>query len=227
MSDFIVTQLEAFSSQAHIWGFVFIFLFMTMESTIFPLPSEIVMIPAGFFAFREELTFSNFYMDAVAVILIGTFGSIFGAWINYWVSLKLGRPILYKYGKYFFMPKHHLERAEEVFNRHGDIATFSCRLVPVLRHLISIPAGLSQMEKKSFTFYTGAGAFLWMSILTALGAYLGKISGKNTSYHEIVASGEALLHEHLWAVIAIPVFAVIIYIVLHSKIVRSKKNEKN
>ncbi len=223
MTESIVNQLESMASYAPVWGFLLIFIFMTMESTVLPLPSEIVMIPAGFLAYRGELTFGLFWPDFLIAVIMGVAGSIAGAWINYIVSLKLGRPVLYRWGKYFFLPEHHLKRAEEIFREYGDIATFVCRLVPVMRHLISIPAGLSQMNRVSFTTYTAAGAGLWMVILTGVGAYLGKISGKDTTYHEIVYKGEALLHEHFWLVMAIPVVAVICYIIAHRKVMHSEK----
>ncbi len=223
MTDFLIHQLENVASQAPVWGFFLIFVFMTMESTVLPIPSEIVMIPAGFFAYRGELTFGAFWPDAVVSIVAGILGSIAGAWINYFVSLKLGRPVLYKYGKYFFLPPSHLERAEEVFNEHGSVATFACRLLPVLRHLISIPAGLSKMDPKSFTFYTASGAGLWMAILVGIGAYIAKISGKNTAYSDIVNMGEKMLHDNFLAVIAIPLAAVVLYMIFHKKIMHKNK----
>ena len=220
MTEYIIHQAETMAVYAPVWGFLLVFLFMTMESTVLPIPSEVVMIPAGFMAYRGELSFGSFWPDFTAMVIMGTLGSLCGAWINYIVSLKLGRPVLYKYGKYFFLPKHHLEKAEEIFRQYGDIATFVCRLVPVLRHLISIPAGLSQMNKLSFSAYTVAGAGVWMIILTAIGAYLGKILGKSASYSDIVHKGEALLHEHFWLMMAIPALAIVLYIVIKKKIMK-------
>lgn len=220
MTEFIIHQAETMAVYAAVWGFLLVFLFMTMESTVLPIPSEVVMIPAGFMAYRGELTFGSFWPDFIVMVIMGTAGSLCGAWINYIVSLKLGRPVLYKYGKYFFLPQHHLEKAEEIFRQYGDIATFVCRLVPVLRHLISIPAGLSQMNKISFSAYTLAGAGVWMVILTAVGAYLGKILGKDATYSDIVHKGEALLHEHFLLMMAIPVVAVVLYIVIKKKIMK-------
>ena len=228
MTESIINCVEYFSSYAHIWGLVFIFLFMTMESTILPLPSEIVMIPAGFMAYRCELLCRSFWPDFFLAVIAGILGSICGAWINYSVSLKLGRPILYKYGKYVFIKEHALKRAEEIFNKYGDMATFVCRLVPVLRHLISIPAGLSKMNPKNFTLYTGLGAGLWMLILTGIGSYLGVIAGADTSYREIITMGEKLLHQHFWLIMISVILLALIYSFIHKKIMgeNTKKEEK-
>ncbi len=225
MTEAIITQVEHLASYAFVWGFILIFLFMTMESTVLPIPSEVVMIPAGFMAYREELTFRAFWPDMIAVIIIGTLGSVCGAWINYYVSAKLGRPFLYKYGKYFFLSEKSLQRAEEVFRQYGEMATFVCRLIPVLRHLISIPAGLAQMNRKSFTVYTAAGAGLWMAILAGIGAYLGHILGQKASYREIIYKGEELLHEHFLLIMIITFLLAGIYYVIHHKIMTKKISE--
>ena len=227
MTEFILHQVETMAVYAPVWGFLLVFVFMTMESTVLPIPSEVVMIPAGFMAYRCELSFNNFGLDFTAVVLAGTIGSICGAWINYIVSLKLGRPVLYKYGKYFFLPPHHLERTEEIFRQYGDITTFVCRLIPVVRHFISIPAGLSKMNPMSFSAYTAAGAGIWMIILTAVGAYLGHILGKDSTYRDIAYKGKAILHEHFWLVMAIPAAAIILYVITKKKIMSKNKNQPN
>ena len=226
MTESIINCVEYFSSYAHIWGLVFIFLFMTMESTILPLPSEIVMIPAGFMAYRCELLCRSFWPDFFLAVIAGILGSICGAWINYSVSLKLGRPILYKYGKYVFIKEQALKRAEEIFNKYGDMATFVCRLVPVLRHLISIPAGLSKMNPKNFTLYTGLGAGLWMLILTGIGSYLGVIAGVQTSYREIIKIGEHLLHQHFGLIMISVILLAVIYSFIHKKVMGENNKEE-
>jgi len=186
------------------------------------------MIPAGFMAYRCELLCRSFWPDFFLAVIAGILGSICGAWINYLVSLKLGRPILYKYGKYFFIKEHALKRAEEIFNKYGDMATFVCRLVPVLRHLISIPAGLSKMNPKNFTVCTGLGAGLWMIILTGIGSYLGVIAGAKTSYREIITMGEKLLHQHFWLIMISVILLALIYMFIHKKVMgeNSEKEEK-
>ncbi len=218
MTESIIGHVEFFASHAHVWGFFIIFVFMTLESTVFPLPSEVVMIPAGFMALRGELTFGSFWPDFAACVAVGTLGSICGAWINYLVSMSLGRPFLHKYGKYFFIKEKALDRAEEIFRKYGDAATFVCRLVPVLRHLISIPAGLSKMNPGSFTLFTCLGAGFWMVILTGIGAYIGRISGETSTYREIIYRGEAIVHDHFLLIMAIVLLLAFAYVFVHNKV---------
>lgn len=147
-------------------GYIGIFFLMFLESTVFPIPSEVVMIPAGYLAHKGEM---NIYI----VIFLGTFGSLCGALFNYYFALKFGRKFLLKYGKYFFVSPESIEKTEKFFKNHGHISTFSGRLIPGLRHYISLPAGLAKMNLFVFCFYTTLGAFLWVTILTLLGYYLG------------------------------------------------------
>ena len=148
-------------------GYPGIFLLMAMESSVIPIPSELVMPPAGYLAFQGK-------MNLAAVILYGTAGSLAGAYVNYFVSHRLGRPLILKYGRYVLIPPDKFERVERFFLRHGEISTFIGRLLPVVRHLISIPAGLSGMNHLKFSFYTLAGAALWCAILTGIGYIIGE-----------------------------------------------------
>ena len=148
-------------------GYPGIFLLMAMESSIIPVPSELVMPPAGYLAYQGE-------MNVALVILCGTLGSLAGAYANYFASRYLGRPLIIKYGKYAFIPPHKFERVERFFLRHGEISTFIGRLLPVVRHLISIPAGLSGMNHLRFSFYTLLGAGIWCGILTGVGYFIGE-----------------------------------------------------
>jgi UDP-N-acetylmuramyl pentapeptide phosphotransferase/UDP-N-acetylglucosamine-1-phosphate transferase len=108
-------------------------------------------------------------VDLLIAILAGLVGSLIGAYLNYYLSLKLGEPFLRKYGKWFFIKPEALDRACEVFNKYGNVTTFVCRLIPVIRQLISIPAGLAKMPLGSFTFFTGLGAGIWTAILAFVG----------------------------------------------------------
>jgi membrane protein DedA with SNARE-associated domain len=119
-----------------------------------------------------------------------------GAWINYFLSLKLGRPFLHRWGKYVFLTPEKLERAEALFREYGDVTTFVCRLIPVVRQLISIPAGISRMNLARFSLFTAAGAGLWVVILTVLGYWLGATT-EGLSYGELVHEGQALVKQHL------------------------------
>ena len=147
-------------------GYFGIFFLMFLESTVFPIPSEVVMIPAGYLAHKGEM---NIYI----VILLGILGSLGGALFNYFFALKFGRTFLLKYGKYFFVSHESIEKTEKFFKNHGHISTFSGRLIPGLRHYISLPAGLAKMNLFVFCLYTSLGAAIWVTILTVLGYYLG------------------------------------------------------
>ena len=147
-------------------GYPGIFLLMAMESSIIPVPSELVMPPAGYLA-QQGL------MNPWIAIVAGTVGSLVGAYANYFASLYLGRPLILKYGKYVLIPPDKFQRVESFFLRHGEISTFIGRLLPVVRHLISIPAGLSRMNHLRFSAYTLLGAFIWCSILTWIGYMIG------------------------------------------------------
>ena len=151
-------------------GYPGIVLLMAMESSIIPVPSELVMPPAGYLAFQGK-------MSMTVAILCGTFGSLLGAYANYFVSRYLGRPLILRYGKYVLIPPDKFERVETFFLKHGEISTFIGRLLPVVRHLISIPAGLSGMNHLKFSLYTLAGAGIWCTVLT----WIGYIIGENQS----------------------------------------------
>jgi len=221
MTQYLIEYVEWGVSYATLWGFLIVFLLMTVESSFIPFPSEVVMIPAGFLAYRAELFFAMPMTDLLIVIVCGTVGSIVGAYINYFLFLKLGRPFLYRYGKYFFLSPPAIERAEEVFNRYGDIATFICRLLPGIRQLISIPAGLSRMPLLRFTVFTGLGAGIWSVILAAIGYYMASLAS-GMSYADLVHDGGRRLHDYFpWILLALS-FVVLIYIFVHRKIMGTK-----
>ncbi|WP_296753202.1 DedA family protein [Thiobacillus sp.] len=148
------------------WGYPGIFLMMALESSFFPFPSEVVMIPAGYLAYKGE-------MNIVLAVVSGIGGSLFGALFNYWLAVKFGRPFLMRYGKYVLVKEHTLQRMEDFFARHGHISTFTGRLIPAVRQYISLPAGLARMNLAVFSFYTSLGAGIWVTILAVLGYTLG------------------------------------------------------
>ncbi|MBF0208219.1 MAG: DedA family protein [Oligoflexia bacterium] len=141
---------------------------MAIESSVIPLPSELIIPPAGYLI-------SNGEMSWVMVIFAGAIGSLLGSYLNYAVARHLGRPFLLRYGKYFFLSEEHLNQCDRFFEKHGEIAIFIGRLLPGIRHLISIPAGISKMNLYRFSFYTTLGAGIWVSVL----AYIGYIVGTN------------------------------------------------
>ncbi len=147
-------------------GYVGIFLMMFLESSFFPFPSEVVMIPAGYLAYKGEM---NIYI----VLFMGILGSLAGALFNYFLAIKLGRKFLIKYGKYFFIKEETITKMENFFKNHGHISTFSGRLIPAVRQYISFPAGLARMNLVTFSIYTSLGAGIWVIILTLLGYFIG------------------------------------------------------
>jgi membrane protein DedA with SNARE-associated domain len=148
-------------------GYPGIMVLMAIESSVLPLPSELVMPPAGYLAAKGQ-------MNGVLAVAAGTLGSVIGALVNYALALFVGEPLLRKYGKYVLVSARSLDRTEAFFRRHGEISTLIGRLLPVVRHLISIPAGVSRMSLGRFIFFTALGAGLWCAILTYLGWIIGR-----------------------------------------------------
>lgn len=157
--EWILATVEA-------WGYWGIFIAMAMESTVLPVPSELVVIPAGVLAHEGKMDFS-------LVVLTSTLGSLVGAFINYSFALWVGRPFLEKYGKYFFVRPAVLDKTDAFFLKHGAISTFTGRLILGIRHLISLPAGLTRMNPVSFALYTTLGAGLWSLVLALFGYFIG------------------------------------------------------
>ena len=173
------------------WGYLGVFLLMAVESSFVPFPSEIILIPAG-------VLIADGKMNMYLVFIVSIFGSLFGALINYYLAMFVGRRFLNRYGKYFFVSQNSLERMDNFFENHGHISTFTGRLIPGIRQLISIPAGLSKMNLKIFLVYTGAGAGVWSIILIALGYFIGK--------------NQELIHIYLKEITIATVIAVILLI---------------
>ena len=222
MTEIIAEHIGWAASYAHTWGFFLIFFFMAVESSFIPFPSEVVMIPAGFLAYRCGLTFEMPWVDFTAAVVIGLAGSMAGAYVNYYLAAWLGRPFLHKYGKYFFLKEAALDRAEEIFREYGEIVTFVCRLLPAIRQLISIPAGLARMNIARFTLFTALGAGIWTAILSAVGYYFGYLSGDIT-YRELVRKGTEIINEHYLWIIAGLALAVAAYAALHRRIMGQKR----
>ena len=219
MTETLASHIAYFAQFAHVWGLLLIFIFMTIESSFIPFPSEVVMIPAGFLAARREMLTGNVWIDCILAIVIGSAGSLAGAYINYYLALYLGRTALHKYGKYFFLKEETILRAEEVFREYGAAATFICRLLPAIRQLISIPAGLSKMPLASFTLFTGLGAGIWVVILTAIGAWLGHLSG-DMDYPTLINKGKQLISDHyIWIIAVVVVFGAV-YLFIHKRVMK-------
>jgi membrane protein DedA with SNARE-associated domain len=177
-------------------GYMGIFLLMLIESSFIPFPSELVLIPAGYLAQQGE-------MNIFLIFLASLLGSLVGAFINYYLAFFVGREILMRYGKYFFISNSAMEKMEQFFDAHGPISTFTGRLIPGVRQLISIPAGLSKMDLMPFTLYTALGAGIWSVVLIALGYVLGENQALITSY----------LHQITLGVIGSIIILVAVYII--------------
>jgi len=219
VTEALIQYIQTAATHAPTWGFFLVLLFMTVESSFIPFPSEVVMIPAGFLAARGELSFGSPVLDAFVAVIAGTAGSLAGAYVNYFLFSWLGTPFLEKYGKYFFLPKPKLDRAEEIFRRYGAGATFVCRLLPAIRQLISIPAGISRMPLKSFTLWTGLGAGIWVAILTGIGYYLGATTA-SMSYAELVHRGKAMASRDLLYILPVLVVGFVAYVMISNRIMR-------
>jgi len=159
---------------------------MACESSILPVPSEMVIPPAVYVATDPKSNLSIFW-----IIIFGTIGALIGASFNYLMSMWLGRLVIYKFadskvGKLFLLSSEKIQKAETYFNEHGKTSTFVGRFIPVIRHLISIPAGLAKMNYLNFITYTALGAGLWNCALALLGYFLGENSDLINKYsHEL------------------------------------------
>ncbi len=164
LTEFLLHHVTFLISKAGYFG---IFVLMALESTLFPLPSELVMPFAGFLIANKTFSF-------IPTLIFSTFGCLFGSLISYFLGYYGGIPFIKKFGKYFFMNEHHLKKSQEWFSKKGDITIFVGRFVPGIRHVISIPAGVGKMNLIEFTLFTTFGAGIWNLILIYLGVLLEK-----------------------------------------------------
>lgn len=155
-------------------GYVGIFLMMFLESSFFPFPSEVVMIPAGYLAYKGS-------MNMGLALFCGAAGSLAGAVFNYILALYFGRAFIVRFGKYVFFSEQSMQKMEGYFSRHGEISTFLGRLIPGVRQYISLPAGLAKMNLWRFSIYTTLGALIWITILAVFGYYVGQMFGDDLS----------------------------------------------
>src|SRR5467141_5180359 len=179
-------------------GYPGIVALMALESSILPVPSELVMTPAGYWAAKGQMSFP-------IALVCGVVGSIIGALANYYGAQLIGRPLIQRYGKYVLLSEKNLLRSERFFAEHGEISTLIGRLFPVVRHLISIPAGLHRWRLPKFILYTAVGAAVWCAILTWIGYFLGQ--------HEGVLRTEEIHRYVTWALLVlIPLTLIVIWI---------------
>lgn len=217
MIETLAAHLDAFAALAPTWGLLLVFVFMTIESSFIPFPSEVVMIPAGFLAARGELGCGTPLAAVTLAFLVGVLGSLAGAYVNYFLALWVGKPFLERYGKWFFLKPAALDRACEVFNRYGAATTFVCRMIPAIRQLISIPAGIARMPLGSFTLFTALGAGVWTAVLTFVGWAIGR-STAHITYLELCLKGKEMASANLPLVLGGAIALVVLYALL-SKLV--------
>ena len=186
-------------------GYVGIIIGMTLESCFIPFPSEVVMIPAGYLAQKGE-------MNAVLAVLCGVLGSVLGALINYGICYFWGRAFVLKWGRFVGITEPKFAKFEAFFNKHGEFSTFTCRLLPGIRQYISMPAGLVRMNLSRFVLFTALGSALWVSILVALGYFVGE--------NETLL--KAYLHEILIAIIAFVGLLSVVYILVKKPFAKAK-----
>ncbi len=197
--------IEVWFSWVLNWGYFGIILLMAMESSIFPVPSEVVIPPAAFLAAQGHLSFSG-------VVIAGTVGSYLGSAITYWVSRALGRPLIMRYGKYFLLSPDKITRAEIWLARYEAGGIFFARLLPVIRHLISIPAGIVRMNFWTFSAMTIVGSAIWCYILAVLGAKAF------AAQPDLIKNPEAMMHfiksQSLWIIAVVVVFTALYFLMM-------------
>lgn len=206
-------MIETWFQWVHDQGYAGVVVLMAMESSIFPVPSELVIPPAAILAAQGG------NMSIPGVIIAGTVGSWLGSAITYWVALFVGRPLVMKFGKYFFMKPDKVERAERLLHRYESGAIFFARLLPVLRHLISIPAGMIRMGFLKFSVLTTVGAAIWCTVLAVLGQKVGKTlspqqmealqTGEGVDLMQLIHS---VKHEATWIVAAVALVCVLYFV---------------
>ncbi|HUL50215.1 MAG TPA: DedA family protein [Gemmatimonadales bacterium] len=182
-------------------GYPGIIVLMAIESSVLPVPAEAVIPPAGYWAAKGV-------MDPVLVTLCAVIGSVIGSLASYGLARWLGRGFIERYGKYVLVSARSLERTDNFFARHGEISVLVGRLLPVARHLISIPAGIARMPLPRFVLYTAAGATVWCAVLTVIGYVLGKNEAvlRNEDVHRYV--GQAIVIALLLVALGIVVYVV-------------------
>src|SRR5688572_16369053 len=200
--------LHAWFQLVHDWGYLGVFLLMAAESSILPVPSEVVMPPAAYWATQGKM---NFWL----VVLAGTAGSWFGSAISYWVALWLGRPLVMRYGKYFLMSPGKVALAEAWAQDNGLKGVFVARLLPVVRHLISIPAGILRLRFLPFSIVTTLGAGIWCLVLAWWGAAVPGDQPRLIEDPDVMV--KVMKGKLYWFVGAVLVFAVLLFVATRKK----------
>ena len=208
MHDLFKPLIEWYSHSLESGGYPLIVLLMFIESTFLPLPSELIIPPAA------HLAYSKGNMSIVGIVLAGALGSWLGATAMYWTTRWAGRPLVLKFGKYFLVSPEKVEKAERWAAAYGNFGIFASRLLPVVRHLIGIPAGIVRMNYARFSVYTLIGSSLWCGVLCWLGIKAGQ--------DEALMNGE--LHAiKVWAIGILAVLGVVYYFFVHRHMQAEKR----
>lgn len=193
ITEFLINFCTEFIAKT---GYAGITVLMAGESMILPIPSEAVMPFAGFLIFQGQL-------NLITAIIWSTVGSVIGSLLSYYIGKYGGKPFVKKYGKYLLLNEHHLDQTTKFFERYGDKTIFFSRFIPIVRHLISMPAGAGKMNLTKFTIYTLLGAGLWNAFLTYLGFVLGSKWTLIRKYSEVL---------DIILVLAVVAFAIYLYL---------------
>ncbi len=172
MHQIIQSLGDWYSHALQTWGVAAIGVMMALESTILPIPSEVVIPPAAHWAHTGQIP-----MSLASIIIVGAIGSWLGATIMYWASRLAGRPLVLRYGKYVFVSAEKVEKAERWSSHYGAMGIFISRLLPVVRHLIGIPAGIVRMSYWKFSLFTLLGSGIWCAVLCYVGIKAGQDEG--------------------------------------------------
>lgn len=197
----IIKQVSEFFMSLGYFG---IFIMMFLESSFIPFPSEVALLPAGYLIGTKEMSF-------IPVLLAGTFGSVGGACLNYFLGRTLGRNLLLKYGKYLFLDEDKLNQMETLFNKRGELIVFLGRFIPVVRQYISFPPGILEMNIYKFCIFTGLGAGIYVAFMVSVG----------TIYKDY----EKLINSYVIKYRYIVIFLALVYIIY--KIYKLRKNKKD
>lgn len=208
MHDLFKELIDWYLRSLESGGYLLIVLLMFIESTFLPLPSELIIPPAA------HLAYTKGNMSLLGIVIAGTIGSWLGATAMYWISRWAGRPLILKFGKYLLVPPDKVEKAERWAAAYGNFGIFASRLLPVVRHLIGIPAGIVQMNYLKFSLWTLVGSGLWCSVLCWLGVKAGQ--------DESLMRGE--LHSiTLWGIGILAVLGAIYWFFVHRQMQAGKK----
>lgn len=202
-------------------NYLFVFIFMMIESSFIPFPSEVVVPPAAYLACTN--TGAGGDMNIFLVVVMATLGALCGAFINYFLALWVGRPIVYafadsKFGHACLIDRQKVEKAEKYFDEHGAVSTFVGRLIPAIRQLISIPAGLARMNIGVFAIFTTLGALVWNAILAGLGYWLSLYVSPDELFEKVEQYNGYLTYAGYL------LFAVCVLYILYNAFIKKRKN---